>query len=77
MYMASNLLIIIIRNIEKVLCDTVKKGGWYLISPPGPGGGTLGISGRGCAAGTKVRMPPKNRPFALFLQSIKPFLILN
>ena len=38
MYMASNLLIIIIRNIEKVLCDTVKKGGWYLISPPGPGG---------------------------------------
>ena len=33
MYMASNLLIIIIiRNIENVLCGTVKKGGWYLIS---------------------------------------------
>ena len=33
MYLASNLLIIIIiRNIEKVLCGTVKKGGWYLIS---------------------------------------------
>ena len=36
MYMATNLLIIIIiiiiRNIEKVLCGTVEKGGWYLRS---------------------------------------------